>query len=289
MVDRKIRSLKNDRKWSIESRKGTTKMCGIMGVMLDKRERSAREWRDLRIDITEVLLCTESRGQDAAGLFMVNGAGIAHYKAGMRAAKLIGQKQYWQLLDSLSSETTAVVGHTRYATMGKPSVNANNHPLISGNVVGVPNGMLSNTRELRKRFPHEAEVDSAAIFAMLDSMTKANPLDVGAMADAMTRLRGNYAVVAADVRNLGSLFFAKDAERPLVMFYEPERGLLWFASTAEIIDQGLPEELELVPDVWFNSATNTVNEITTENVQNMREGRAGITVSAGHIRSLPIA
>ena len=266
-------------------KKGNNKMCGIMGVMFDKRERTNEEWHDIRLDVTNVFLQTQIRGKDASGMFLVNGKGISHYKGGMKAEKLVQEKGYWQLLARIGTETTAIVGHTRAATMGRPSLNNNNHPLISGNIVGVHNGMLTNSRELRKRFPHEAEVDSASIFAMLNSLTKSEPLTIGTMAGAMGELRGNYAVVAADVRNLGSLFFAKDDQRPLVMFYEEERGLLWFASTAEIIDLGLPEELELVPDWWFNKSTKTVNEITTENVQNMRGGRKGITLSKGFIQS----
>jgi len=195
----------------------------------------------------------------------------------MKAGKLVQEKGYWELLDRIDASTTAVVGHTRAATMGKPSMNSNNHPLIDGNIIGVHNGMLTNSRELRKQYPHEAEVDSASIFAMLNSLTKSEPLDTTTMSHAMTQLRGNYAVVTADIRKLGSLFFAKDDQRPLVMFYEEARGLLWFASTAEIIDLGLPDDVELEADFWFNDAKNVVTEITTNDVKNILDAEVRIT------------
>ena len=64
--------------------------------------------------------------------------------------------------------------HTRYATQGIPEWNDNNHPIITGSVVGVHNGHVSNDDWMFKCVEDYvgndvriAHVDSEAIFAAL--------------------------------------------------------------------------------------------------------------------------
>ena len=58
------------------------------------------------------------------------------------------------------------MGHTRYATLGSPSINSNNHPIRTGNTIGTHNGSIYNHKELFQKYnmTRFAQVDSEAIF-----------------------------------------------------------------------------------------------------------------------------
>src|SRR5919197_5092618 len=80
-----------------------------------------------------------------------------------------------EFLDSVSvpASATQVLVHVRDYTKGHPSLNANNHPVRHGSVVGIHNGIIKNDEEIFARYGFErAEesmtVDSEAIFALAE-------------------------------------------------------------------------------------------------------------------------
>ena len=125
-------------------------MCGIIGV-LGKNEVAPI--------LVESLKRLEYRGYDSAGV-----ATIEHGKLDRRRAvgKLV------ELSDVLVREPLrgrAGIGHTRWATHGKPTL-SNAHPHQFGAVSVVHNGIIENFRELRR------ELSEHNIHAETDTDTK---------------------------------------------------------------------------------------------------------------------
>ena len=214
-------------------------MCGIMGMVLNRRERTDEELENLRERFSTLLVATQVRGKDAAGAFVVNESSIRYHRAPGAASTLVKSPLWWGLMDTISEETTAVVGHTRFATTGCPTCNDNNHPITIGSLIGVHNGVLYNDDEIRDRYPYEQEVDSAAIFALLNGESKGDLLTADMIADTLPGINGNLAIAVADNRKPDKLFIARDGTRPLFLAPDPNDDIMWIASTAAILQAGL--------------------------------------------------
>jgi len=214
-------------------------MCGIMGMVLNRRERTDEELENLRERFSTLLVATQVRGKDAAGAFVVNESSIRYHRAPGAASTLVKSPLWWGLMDTISEETTAVVGHTRFATTGCPTCNDNNHPIAIGSLIGVHNGVLYNDDEIRDRYPYEQEVDSAAIFALLNGESKGDLLTADMIADTLPGINGNLAIAVADNRKPNKLFIARDGTRPLFLAPDPDDGIMWIASTSAILQAGL--------------------------------------------------
>ena len=210
-------------------------MCGIAGMILAERTRTERELERIREAFSALVAATESRGKDAPGAFVVNRSGVKYLKLASRASRVVKTPAWWALMDEIGPDTVAVIGHTRAATQGTPRVKANNHPIALGRIIGVHNGIILNDAEIRERCPYdaEAEVDSAAIFALLNSTGK--PLDTTSIGECLEELVGDFAIVAVDMRRPDSVFIARDGGRPLYHAHDASKGVLWLSSTTQLM------------------------------------------------------
>jgi glucosamine 6-phosphate synthetase-like amidotransferase/phosphosugar isomerase protein len=116
-------------------------------------------------------------------------------------------------------------------TKGHPKIEANNHPIRHGAVVGVHNGIIFNDDELMEQHGFErAEplmtVDSEAIFALAEA--------AGGKATALEQLRGSMATAWIDERRPGTVFLARGVGRPLWIGQGREE--LFFASTKAALE-----------------------------------------------------
>ncbi|MHB1419808.1 MAG: glutamine--fructose-6-phosphate transaminase (isomerizing) [Bacillota bacterium] len=110
-------------------------MCGIVGYIGSKPAVSI---------LVDGLRKLEYRGYDSAGVAILNGSGID-------VAKSVGKLNVLEKkLQDVSLNGTIGIGHTRWATHGKPSdVNSHPHTDCSGNFAVVHNGIIENYRELK--------------------------------------------------------------------------------------------------------------------------------------------
>lgn len=155
-------------------------MCGIVGYV-GKRPAG------------QVLLASlkrlEYRGYDSCGIAVLNG--------GLRVFKDKGRVQ--ELEKTLPAlEGSCGIGHTRWATHGKPSAE-NSHPHCDchGKIAVVHNGIITNFRELRERLTAEghifkSETDSEAIAHLIESHYSGDLLQ--AVEAALPGLSGSYAL-----------------------------------------------------------------------------------------------
>jgi glucosamine--fructose-6-phosphate aminotransferase (isomerizing) len=158
-------------------------MCGIVGII--GRGPVAGH-------LVEALKRLEYRGYDSAGV-----ATLDHGALGRRRAE--GKLQALQ--KRLKSEPLAGnigIGHTRWATHGKPT-ERNAHPHATDRVAVAHNGIIENFRELRERLgkngsKFNSETDTEVVAHLVtDEMKKGKP-PVEAVAAALKQLRGAFAL-----------------------------------------------------------------------------------------------
>lgn len=158
-------------------------MCGIV-AMLGRRPVAGC--------LLEALKRLEYRGYDSAG--------IATLESGQLTRRRVSGK-----LKNLELRLAAEplnghvgIGHTRWATHGKPTEN-NAHPHLSAHVGVVHNGIIENFRELRAELRargHEfsTETDSEVIAHLLSDAMRGGLGPVQAVASSLPRLKGAFAV-----------------------------------------------------------------------------------------------
>jgi len=175
-------------------------MCGIVGYVGD------RSCRDLLMHGLERL---EYRGYDSAGLSLVGDGHIETVRAvgnlsRLREAVVASESNGGAAVATKIAEATTGIGHTRWATHGKPSErNAHPHPDCYGRIHIVLNGIIENYVELRAALEAEghhfsSETDAEAVAHLIEKHL--DVLGPGNLSEA-TRLayldlRGHYAFVA---------------------------------------------------------------------------------------------
>ena len=162
------------------------------------------------------------RGSDAAG-YCFRGPGLELQVHKRRAGAS-------ELLDESRSPTgaTQVLVHVRDYTKGHPSLNANNHPVRHGSVVGSTTGSSRTTRRsspatASSAAEHEMTVDSEAIFALAEQERS--------RATRLEELYGSMATAWLDERDPDVVFLARGIGRPLWVGEGEQE--LFFASTRE--------------------------------------------------------
>lgn len=190
-------------------------MCGIAGYSLSPDSRVERT-----LAAQALLAGIAERGADAAGYaFRRLGDPVRVTKLQGGASGLLEQ------LDLPPTATQALI-HVRDYTKGGPEIEANNHPIRHGSVVGIHNGVVVNDDALLAAYGierHEPEmtVDSEAIFALMQRRRN-DPR-------ALREVRGAMAAAWIDERDSSTLYLARGLARPL--WIGQTESELYFAST----------------------------------------------------------
>ncbi len=190
-------------------------MCGIAGYSLAPGSSVERT-----VAARALLTGIAERGADAVGYaYRAPGAGIAVHKQRSGATALLERI-------SVPEDATKLLVHVRDFTKGHPSLEANNHPIRHGSVVGVHNGIIKNDDELFEqhrieRAHPEMTVDSEIIFALAG-------LARGHTAEALQELYGSMATAWLDEER-PELLLARGLGRPLWLGRGKHE--LFFAST----------------------------------------------------------
>jgi glutamine---fructose-6-phosphate transaminase (isomerizing) len=159
-------------------------MCGIVGVLGS---------RPVAGSIVDALKRLEYRGYDSAGVATLENGKIERRRAEGKLRSLEAKLAAAPLSGSIG------IGHTRWATHGKPT-ETNAHPHASRGLAVVHNGIIENFRALReelvaKGYSFATETDSEiAAFVVEDELGKGKP-PAEAVHAALGRLRGAFALV----------------------------------------------------------------------------------------------
>jgi glucosamine--fructose-6-phosphate aminotransferase (isomerizing) len=180
-------------------------MCGIVGYV------GPREATPILLSGLRKL---EYRGYDSAGL-------AAYHDGHVEVRRTVGK------LDNLESvlreqplRGTPGIGHTRWATHGRPS-EANAHPHRAGRVVVIHNGIIENYLEIRAALTKRgrkmlSETDTEVISHLIEEFVEEGCGLAEATRRAIAKLEGSYAIVVLSESEPNRLVAAKSAT-PIVL------------------------------------------------------------------------
>ncbi|MCK1517333.1 glutamine--fructose-6-phosphate transaminase (isomerizing) [Bradyrhizobium sp. 190] len=158
-------------------------MCGIVGIL------GKAPVAELLVDSLKRL---EYRGYDSAGVATLEGGHLERRRAEGKLKNL--EKRL--VAEPLKGHTG--IGHTRWATHGKPTEN-NAHPHATDRVAVVHNGIIENFRELREALEKKGtvfktETDTEIVLHLVDSLLQQGIKPVEAVRAALSELRGAFAL-----------------------------------------------------------------------------------------------
>ena len=186
-------------------------MCGIVGYIGDQQATPI---------ILDGLKRLEYRGYDSAGICTLQGCASDKRRS---EGKLINLER---LLQKEPLSGSIGIGHTRWATHGRPS-ERNAHPHQAGSIIVVHNGIIENYLELKERLKglgrqFRSDTDTEVISHLVDEKLKAGEGFEVAVRSALAELRGAYAVCILCVSEPDTLIAAKQGSPMVVGLGEAE-------------------------------------------------------------------
>ena len=181
-------------------------MCGIIGYV------GPREAPPILLGGLSRL---EYRGYDSAGLATLTPSGHMEIR---RAVGKLGNLRH--TIDESPLSGCIGIGHTRWATHGRPS-ESNAHPHKAGPVAVIHNGIIENYVELRaalikRNHKLRSETDTELISHLIEEQLKHARSLTEAVRAAVRELRGSFSIVVLSETDPGTLVAAKTAT-PLVL------------------------------------------------------------------------
>ena len=180
-------------------------MCGIVGVVGNTNAT------DILIQGLEKL---EYRGYDSAGIFLASEGKSQLVKAVGRIAELSSKAE--------GVEGTAGIGHTRWATHGKPTEdNAHPHRSETGRFVLVHNGVIENYLEIKEEYlaghHFKGQTDTEIAAHLIGKFAEEEGLStLEAFKKALHIIRGAYAFALMDAEDPSTIYVAKN-KSPLLI------------------------------------------------------------------------
>src|SRR6201991_2740279 len=158
-------------------------MCGIVGILGRDPVAAA---------LVDALKRLEYRGYDSAGIATLDGGQLARRRPKGNLPNL------GATLTREPLAGTSGIGHTRWATHGRPT-ESNAHPHATDRLAVVHNGIIENFRELREELEGKgakfgSETDTEVVAHLVTDEMKNGRSPVEAVAAALPRLRGAFAL-----------------------------------------------------------------------------------------------
>ena len=194
-------------------------MCGIVGYVGKKNSK-------------EILLGglkeLEYRGYDSAGIAVLHNGKFESFKA---IGKLVNLEE--KTKDFVTNKFSIGIGHTRWATHGKPT-ELNAHPHIGDSSYVVHNGIIENYAELKKALIADginflSQTDTEVIIHQFEKNLKIADSAFEAFKKTIGELQGAYAILLVTKGEEETIFFAKHGSPMLVGINEENEK--YFASS----------------------------------------------------------
>lgn len=195
-------------------------MCGIVGYIGKQ-------------DTTKILLDglkeLEYRGYDSAGLALLNKDKIDVFKALGKLSNLEEKVQKVTL-----AEYEIGIGHTRWATHGKPT-ELNAHPHLGEYSYVVHNGIIENYKELKEELINTghkfvSQTDTEVIVHLFENYNNKLNNTTEAFKKTIERLEGAFSILLISKADPEKIFFFKHGS-PLIVAKGKEEGEILFASS----------------------------------------------------------
>ena len=185
-------------------------MCGIIGISSN---------RNICKDLLDTLNRLSYRGYDSAGISIVNDKEILERKIKGKISNLEN------LLELSPIDGSLGIGHTRWATHGKPTT-INAHPHTVNNVSLVHNGIIENFQELKNSLLNDnifysSDTDTEIISHLMDNELKLGKTPIDSFLNTVKKLSGAFAIVAI-FKDFNNLIIAGKRGSPLVIGYNKD-------------------------------------------------------------------
>jgi glucosamine--fructose-6-phosphate aminotransferase (isomerizing) len=224
-------------------------MCGIVGY-IGKQNSS------------EILLNglkeLEYRGYDSAGIALLKDESIEVFKA-VGKIKNLEEKVSQNLCTLNQDEFSIGIGHTRWATHGKPT-ELNAHPHLGEYSYVVHNGIIENYKELKEELESQghkfvSQTDTEVIVHLFEYYFNKNSDASKAFEQTITKLEGAYSILLITKSEPQKVFFMKHGS-PLAIAKGNDDDEIFFASSdAPLI--GLASDVVYLEDGVSGVATST--------------------------------
>ena len=185
-------------------------MCGIFGYVSKKKINSIPT-------ILDGLRALEYRGYDSAGIAAVTDKGIFSRKKSGRIIEL-------QKIVIKNTESNAAIGHTRWATHGRPT-DKNSHPHHSCDkkIYLVHNGIIENFKILKdelikKGHKFNSDTDTEIIAHLIEDFANEGASFEESVRLALKSIVGTYALSIIHVDNPGKIIVARNSSPLLIGF-----------------------------------------------------------------------
>jgi len=193
-------------------------MCGIVGY-IGKKEK-----KEILLDGLKEL---EYRGYDSAGIAIIENKKLQYFKAVGKLENLRNKTK-----DFNSSGFGVAIGHTRWATHGKPT-ELNAHPHLGKFSFVVHNGIIENYQELKKELQEKgiefiSQTDTETIVHLFEYYYAQHQDSFRAFRETINRLNGAYAILLISEAKPDTIFFAKNGSPMLIGFDNED---IYFASS----------------------------------------------------------
>ena len=195
-------------------------MCGIVGYTGPKKATEV---------VLEGLRKLEYRGYDSAGIAFIDGRELTVVRAVGRVEALA------EKLSAVPENSHTAIGHTRWATHGKPNeLNAHPHCDSSNRIAVVHNGIIENYTALR----HELAAAGAVFLSQTDTEVAAKLIGsfykgdlLRAVEQAIERIEGTFAFGVIALDHPGQIVGARRGS-PLAVGIDEQTGAMFLASDA---------------------------------------------------------
>jgi glucosamine--fructose-6-phosphate aminotransferase (isomerizing) len=183
-------------------------MCGIVGYI------GPKEKKEILLDGLQDL---EYRGYDSAGIAIIEGDDIRDFKA---IGKLVNLRDKTKDFEAL--KFGAGIGHTRWATHGKPT-ELNAHPHLGEYSYVIHNGIIENYQDIKDELMADgvkfvSQTDTEVIVHCFEKLNKTAKTPFEAFEQTIARLHGAYAILLITRAEPDTIFFAKNGSPMLIGF-----------------------------------------------------------------------
>ena len=194
-------------------------MCGIVGYIGSKKTKDI-----LLYGLSEL----EYRGYDSAGIAVLQNDSFSVYKA---VGKLINLQEKTASYDPTGFAVG--MGHTRWATHGKPT-ELNAHPHLGASSCVVHNGIIENYALLKHELQADgvrflSQTDTEVIVHLFEKELKSSISAFDAFKKTIVQLHGSFAILLVTKSEDETIFFAKKGS-PMIVGIDTE-GEKYFASS----------------------------------------------------------
>ena len=236
-------------------------MCGIVGYI---------GHRDALSVLLSGLEKLEYRGYDSAGVAILDEGQIMVTRA---LGKLSELKRLFEGRGA-NAKSSIGIGHTRWATHGKPSEN-NAHPHTAGRVSLIHNGIIENYVELRARLVDDgavfsSETDTEIAAHLVNKYLQAKHAPLEALRLACADMKGSYAFLFIDRACPDRILIAKNATPIVIGVGEGEMfvasdipAILGYTRKMIILEEGDFAEITVDACVIENNGAPVAREVHT--------------------------